>query len=268
MNPTPYPELNGVLQELVVTVQAALEDNFVAACLQGSFAVGDFDLHSDVDFIIVTERGLSADHVQALQSEHERIYHLESSWAQHLEGSYFPRAILRHYTHVGRRLWYLDHGAQTLIKSDHCNTVVVRWTVREYGVALVGPSPRSLVDPIPQVALQREILATMQEWGHQILADPERINNRFYQGFAVLSYCRMLRDLENGDTGSKRDGAEWAKANLDSSWSGLIDRAWAGRPDPARSVREPADPQELRKTLAFVEYVMDEGMRAAAVLKL
>jgi hypothetical protein len=47
--PTPYPDLNAVLQELVSTVQRALGSNFAAACLQGSFAVGDFDQHSDVD---------------------------------------------------------------------------------------------------------------------------------------------------------------------------------------------------------------------------
>ena len=53
--PTPYPELNAVLQELLEILQAVLIDNFVALCLQGSFAVGDFDHHSDVDFIVVIE---------------------------------------------------------------------------------------------------------------------------------------------------------------------------------------------------------------------
>jgi len=46
--PTPYPELDAVLQELAESVQAVLRDNFVAICLQGSFAVGGFDRHSDV----------------------------------------------------------------------------------------------------------------------------------------------------------------------------------------------------------------------------
>jgi hypothetical protein len=36
MVPTPYPELNAVLQELVDSVRAALGNSFVAACLQGS----------------------------------------------------------------------------------------------------------------------------------------------------------------------------------------------------------------------------------------
>jgi predicted nucleotidyltransferase len=50
-SPTPYPELNRVLKALVEGIQSILKDNFVGAYLQGSFAVGDFDIHSDVDFI-------------------------------------------------------------------------------------------------------------------------------------------------------------------------------------------------------------------------
>src|SRR5712691_2013013 len=65
--PTPYPELNSVLRDFVGSVQAVLGINFVGAYLQGSFAVGDFDLHSDVDFIIVIAEELSRNQVDALQ---------------------------------------------------------------------------------------------------------------------------------------------------------------------------------------------------------
>lgn len=37
---TPYPDLNIVLEEFVSSVQTILADNFVAAYLQGSFAIG------------------------------------------------------------------------------------------------------------------------------------------------------------------------------------------------------------------------------------
>ena len=50
-SPTPYQDLNVVLTRLVGGVQTALGATFVGAYLQGSFAVGDFDEHSDVDFI-------------------------------------------------------------------------------------------------------------------------------------------------------------------------------------------------------------------------
>ena len=41
--PTPYPELNQVLAELVSGIQRILEHDFIGAYLQGSFALGDFD---------------------------------------------------------------------------------------------------------------------------------------------------------------------------------------------------------------------------------
>jgi len=209
--PTPYPELNSVLRDLVDSVQAVLSNNFVGAYLQGSFAVGDFDLHSDVDFIMVIEEELSHEEVLGLQGVHERIYGLDIPWAQHLEGSYFPKEVLRSYARLGGPLWYLDHGSRSLIQSDHCNTVLVRWVVREYGVTLAGPSPALLVDPIPAETLRKEIMATIHDWGQEILANPDPFNNRFYQAFIVLNYCRMLHDLHRGFPGSKLEGAEWAK---------------------------------------------------------
>jgi predicted nucleotidyltransferase len=256
MHLTPYPELNTVLQELADSVQRVLQGNFVAACLQGSFAVGDFDRHSDVDFVIVIERELSESNCRSLQSMHERIYDLDSEWAKHLEGSYIPKSVLQDYGQHGGEVWYLDHGSRVLERSDHDNTVVVRWILREKGVALAGPDPATLVAPIPVEALRQEILAVINDWGKEILAEPERINNRFYQTFAVLSYCRMLHDLHAGTVGSKRAGAAWAKDNLDLAWSELIDRAWDGRPNPALSVRQPADPADLDRTLAFIKEVM------------
>jgi predicted nucleotidyltransferase len=258
MQPTPYSDLNEVLRKLVESVQGALGAKFVGAYLQGSFAVGDFDEHSDVDFVIVIEDKLSEQEVAALQSIHRRIYALESAWAQHLEGSYFPRHVLRQPPD-GRLLWYLNNGSRELIQSDHCNTLLVRWVVREQGVTLAGPPPATLVDAITVTALRREIYATMRDWGAYILAHPDEYNNRFYQTYLVLNYCRMLHDLRNGEPGSKRAGANWAKATLDPSWRGLIDRTWAGRPKPEISVRQPADPVDFQATLEFLRCIIAEA---------
>jgi hypothetical protein len=261
MPATPYSELNQVLGVLVSRIQHILGGSFVGAYLQGSFAVGGFDQHSDVDFIVVMERDLTPAHVDALQSMHDQVYQLDSEWAKHLEGSYFPKQILRHHANRGLKLWYLDHGARSLIRSDHCNTILVRWVVREKGVTLAGPPPKTLVDPISAEVLRAEIFEVLSGWGQVILDDPAPYSNRFYQGFIVLNYCRMLHDLYTGQPGSKREGAAWAKSVLDASWSELIDGAWEGRPDPAQKVRQPADPESFRRTLRFVETVMHESRR-------
>ena len=113
--------------------------------------------------------------------------------------------------------------------------------------------------PISEEALRAEIFETLTNWGQLILDDPDPYNNRFYQGYIVLSYCRMLHDLHRGYPGSKREGAEWAKSVLASSWSDLIDTAWDCRPDPARQVRQPPDPEDFDSTLRFVKHIMDES---------
>jgi hypothetical protein len=259
MLPTPYSDLNKVLSALVSRIRAILENEFLGAYLQGSFAIGDFDLDSDVDFIVAIKDEISRHQVDALQRMHNQIYQLESKWAQHLEGSYFPKELLRRQSDHDLQLWYLDNGARSLIRSNHCNTLVVRWTVREKGVTLAGPSPNVLVDPISKKQLRGEIYETITNWGQEIINGPAPFNDRFYQGFIVLNYCRMLHDLRTGKIGSKREGADWAKNALDPSWSDLIDRAWTNRPNPAQKVRQPADPQDFDRTLRFVEYIMNES---------
>ena len=259
--PTPYAELNAVLHVLVDGVRGALGDQLVGAYLQGSFALGDFDHHSDVDFVVAVRDELTDDQVAALQIVHARTYGIECEWARHLEGSYFPTVLLRDYRGAGSPLWYLDHGRQVLERSDHCNTALVRWVVRERGVTLTGPPASALVDPVPVAELRREIAAVMHRWGQQILDHPAPYRNRFYLGYIVLNYCRMLHDLVEGRPGSKRAGAAWAQANLDAKWSELIDRAWSSRPNPAVSVREPPDAADFESTLAFLAYILGESAR-------
>jgi predicted nucleotidyltransferase len=257
-SPTPSVELNAVLHELVASIRQVLRNDFIGAYLQGSFAVGDFDQHSDVDFIVAIRNEPSEAQVAELQRVHERIYKLESEWARHLEGSYFPEAILRSGERCGEALWYLDHGSNALVKSDHCNTLVVRSVVRERGVTLGGPDPKTLVDPISVVALRKEMSDTMRTWAKEIFEQQERYSNRFYQGNIVLSYSRMMHDLVNGRPGSKREGATWAKATLGTEWSALIDRAWTGRPNPAVAVKEPSDSVDFEATLRFVKAALRE----------
>lgn len=266
-DPTPYTELNQTLEQMVSSIQEILGGNFIGTYLQGSFATGGFDQHSDADFIVVTHDELSSEQVAALQVMHEHIYQLNDGWAKHLEGSYFPRTILKDGAQAGGQLWFLDHGSRQLERSDHCNTLVVRWVVREHGVTLAGPPPVDLIDPVPGTALRQEILAVIRTWGRQILTEPERFNNRFYQAFIVLSFCRMLQSVITGTIESKTSGAEWAKARLDPAWKGLIDRTWSGRPDPATSVRTPADPTDFASTLIFVRHIMEIAIKIDAEAK-
>ena len=55
----PYPELRDVLNMFVDEISAQLRENLVGIYLVGSIASGDFDLDSDVDFLVVTNTELT-----------------------------------------------------------------------------------------------------------------------------------------------------------------------------------------------------------------
>lgn len=257
--PTSNDDLNAVLWEFVAGAQAILGANFVAAYLQGSFAVGDWDADSDVDFLVAIDHDPPESVVAALQALHASIFRRESPWAQHLEGSYFPRELLQHADPEESPLLFLDNGSQSLIRSSHDNTVVVRWVVREYGVTLSGPAPTTLIAPVSASDLRAEERATMRHWADDIFAGLYQIANNWAWPFAVLTYCRMLHTLQTGRIGSKLAGATWAKSALDDRWFELIERAWAERPNPSVKVRQSADPADVANTLAFIHYALAVG---------
>ena len=252
-DPTDYPELNDVLQELVAEVRTILGDNFCGAYLQGSFGVGDADEHSDVDFIVATNGEITDGQLVALQGLHKRIYGLDSPWAQHLEGSYVPKDALRRVDPARSPYWYLDNGASELVPDNHCNTAVVRWSLREHGLVLEGPDTTSLVEPVTAAQLRTEALWVMDEflaWAHERVADM----SRWKQPYLVLTFCRLLHTLNAGIVASKREAAEWALHALDAEWASLIQQAVDDRPDPWLRVHQPADPELAARTLAFADY--------------
>jgi predicted nucleotidyltransferase len=249
--PTPFPDLNSVLAELVARIRVALGANLHGAYLVGSFAVGDADEHSDVDFIVATQRDLSVQEQRGLQTLHAELYELPVAWAQHLEGSYAPKGVLRTVDAERRRFFYLDNGARELIWDDHCNSAVTRWTLREHGVVLFGAPPDELVAPVDPDVLRVEAIGTMREaatWAHETGA-----LGRWAQQYLVLSFCRMLHTLESGRVVSKREAGEWALRELDPRWRDLITTALADRPKTWALVHRVASAQAAAETLAFID---------------
>jgi hypothetical protein len=290
--PTPYPELNAVLSHLVDGARTALGDNFVGAYLQGSFAVGDYTEFSDCDFIIVTARDLAPGEIEPLQALHAAVHQLPYAyWRKGLEGSYAPVAILRRLSDDPRDppgeprgpdwadpgmsgasarhypFWYLDHGSDRLVRSEHDNTQVVRWCLREKGVVLAGPPPRELIDPVTPAALRAEVSRTLD----LVLAlDLQPMELVAWQAFWVGLFCRMLHTIATGQVWSKKAGFAWAEQALDPQWRGLIARAAAVRKGDAAQSGQPADPADVAATRAFARYARgfaDQQLKARDILE-
>jgi hypothetical protein len=257
----PYPELHPVLQAFADGMEAALGTELAGLYLVGSLATGNFDLDSDVDFLAVVQRDLSGAEQTALQALHAAVHAQDSYPAKHLEGSYIPLTDLQDAASVGEKpVFYFDNGSVVPEWSTHDNQWHVRWVLRERGIRLFGPEPAQLLPAVPRAAMLDEIRAALQRatrgFREQVDAPLCFHNSRFGQSFFVLTACRMLHSLATGTVQSKKAGAEWAKQTVDPAWVPLIDQAWQEREGVRFMVKigQCADPELLRRTLAFMEY--------------
>jgi hypothetical protein len=260
---TPYRRLDEVLTDLAHLVRGALQDGFIGLYPLGSLAIGDFDLTSDVDLVVVTTHEPSGPEMELVQSAHTALLARDSRWVRHLEYSVFPLPKLTRKSSpygpegrddsADRQLWYFPNGAPTAERSDHDNTLVTRWTLRYRSRPVLGPEPAAFAPEVSADELRREIRSSMLGW-EGLLTPDSPFNNRFHQVFFVLNNCRALQDLHQGEITSKRDGVRWAKDHLDPRWHPLIDYCWRQRQDVGISVSQPADPDAFRRTIEFVAY--------------
>lgn len=259
----PYPELRNVLRTFVDEVAAELRENLVGIYLIGSIATGDFDLDSDIDFLVVTNTELTEENMRSLQDIQIKIHDMDCYPAKHLEGSYISIDDLNDWNIVGeKKLYYFDNGSTTDEESTHDNQWHVRWILRERGIALVGPNPKAILKPIPVDEMLNEIKRTMLQVMSLFQDEVDRPlsfwNSRFGQSFAVLTYCRMLHTLHTGTVQSKKEGAKWAREFVDPKWIGLIDQAWKEREGVRFMVKihQRAEPASLYETLDFIKYAI------------
>jgi len=254
---TSFPELDTLLAELVAGQRAVLGENFVGTYLAGSFALGAGDQWSDVDFLTVVERALTADEEQRLNELHRHLFTRDTVFARHLEGSYAPRADVRRKSDAA---WpFLDNGSTELTPDTHCNSQVTRWNVLQGSVTLAGPEPAALIDPVAPDDLRSEARKKLREyveWAHAPHVGHLSGMSRWQQPYIVLTLCRLLRTIESGRVHSKREGGEWAIQTLDPQWRDLIAGALADRPNPWERVHQDSTPELVARTRAFADSVV------------
>lgn len=250
--PTAYPDVNDLLQALLAAVQTVLGEGLVGLYVHGSLASGDFaPRRSDVDFVAATREVLPAEILPQLAAMHTHLRGSGGKWSAKLEGSYIPLAALRRYDPADCRHPALRIDGSFDVDEHGPDWVIQRHILREYGIALAGPPPHTLIDPVEPEALQQAAWGILDTWWRAKLDDPTLLRRSEYQAYAILTMCRALYTLRHGRVVSKKAAARWAQAHLENRWRALIELALAW-PEG-----EPWD--FLDETLAFIAYTLQTG---------
>jgi hypothetical protein len=251
--PTPYPEINALLESLLSGAQSVLGQRFVGLYLYGSLASGNFNpATSDVDFLVVTTDEIPSALVPALEAMHARLAAGVNKWAQKLEGRYLPLPALRRLNPADPPRPCLNEG-QFYLGRQESDWIIQRHILREQGVAVAGPSLQAWIDPVRPDDLRQAVAGILREWWLPLIesSDP-RLRRSDYQAHAVLTMCRALHTLKFGAVVSKPAAARWAQAALGEPWPALIERALGWRPGEAF--------REMDATLALVRYTLHRAL--------
>ena len=230
-SPTKYPEINKILELLLTSATRVLGGQLVGMYLYGSLSSGDFDLEtSDIDFLVVTTSTLSDKTIGELESMHHQIWKSGLKWAAKLEGSYIPKRDIRRHNPYSAPCPTVNEGKFYLDKRGS-DWIIQRHVIREQGIVLAGPDPKTLIDPVSPEDIRHSVVGVLHEWWFPMLEDPSWLKKHGaeYHAFAILTMCRALYALEHGTIVSKPTAARWAQDALGERWGQIIERALGAR---------------------------------------
>jgi len=258
--PTPYPDVNAVLHDLLASIQAILGHHFRGMYLSGSLALGDFAVYrSDIDYVVVTDADLSGDLLLALRAMHAGFNASDSPWATEVEAAYIPHDALRRYDPAHARHPHIERGAGATLDMNQLGSdwIIQRYILREHGVTVAGPDPRTVIDPVSAQDLRQSVATLMNTWWGPMRDDAAPLfrHNIGYQVYAVLTMCRILYTRDVGAVVSKPVAARWARGTADGRWDTLIERALAWRKD---GQIVPSD-DDVNETLALIQYTLERS---------
>ncbi|MBC7878825.1 MAG: DUF4111 domain-containing protein [Anaerolineales bacterium] len=249
---TPYPDVNEIINLLLSGVKEILGRQFLGMYLYGSLASGDFNSEtSDIDFLVVTTDSLSDETISELEAMHNRTWATNLKRAGKLEGAYVPKELIRRHNPNGSRCPTINEG-KFYMDGLGSDWIIQRHVLREYGVVVEGPDPKTIIDFVTASDIRGAVLGVLREWWFPMLDDPSWLREHEIgdQAFAVITMCRVLHALEHGTIVSKPKAIQWARQKLDTPWISLIDKAMA-----ASEHKEQGD--LLNDALDFIRFTMD-----------
>jgi hypothetical protein len=185
-----------------------LHTSLVSAILHGSLTMDDFRPGtSDLDLLLVVERGLSPDEAEALAG-------VVSAADMGPAGGVDLLVVTRRTAgasadHPGRELlvgrWPgQDDGWEVEGRDEHVPDVWPELSeARANGRSLVGAAPRDVIAEVPRDLVRANGIGWLRTWLERVDDDKNAVH-------MVLTTCRIWRFGLTGDHASKTDAARWA----------------------------------------------------------
>ena len=258
ISPTPFADVNVVLDGFLSRIQALLGSHFQGMVLVGSLALGDFDpRYSDIDFIVVTDADIGDIFFEELQEIHSQFAASNSPWADRIEAIYIPYSALRQRVSNPSCYPQIEKGKRLFRTPLESGWVFQCITIRDRGLVVAGPDLSTLVDCIHPQEMHTAAAEIAGLWLKEASTDPTWLSwlrQRDAQSFIILTLCRLLYSLATGSVASKPRAAEWGQKELGQPWASLIERT-IEKQHQAGNITQ----SEEEETLAFIQFTLEQS---------
>jgi|SRR5450755_846997 len=249
---TPYADINELLEQLLSGIQKILGKKLAGLYVYGSLVTGDFEKQSsDIDLLAATSSDIDEKEAETLQKMHHDFADKQKEWDGRIEVAYLSVTALKTFKIRQSKMAIINPGEPFHVKEAGNDWVMNWYTVREKGMALFGPSPNTLIDPISKEELIQAVQAYARLLNERMHDMPTR---RSGQAYTILTMCRVLYTSQKGEQVSKKRAALWAEKEF-SQWASLIQNALIWR-EAWRDEQVDHD-ATLPETQQFVRFAID-----------
>lgn len=250
MKPTPYEDINIVLESLLNGIQTIFGNNLVGVYITGSLSYGGFIRgRSDLDLLVVLHKPVTQEEMDLIKKMHIQIEKDNEKWKNRIECSYIPQDMLGNMLPPKSPRPYIGEG-RFYPKAFYGNEWIINnYLLYKHGITLFGPDFNTLLKKVDIKDVQKASIRDLfKEWEPK-LKDDEWLDNPHYQSYIVLNLCRILFTVLQEKVASKNISASWVKKEF-PRWKKLIEHAEKWSYGKVMNFRE--------QTKAFINFAIDQ----------
>src|SRR6266568_3171322 len=141
-NPTPYADINELLEILLSEMQKILGEKLISFYLYGSLVI------SDIDLVAALASDLDDKEFEALQKMHVDFAYQHKEWDDRIEVCYISIAALQTVKTGTSQVANISPGEPFHKRETSIEWLISWYVVRETSITLFGPSPKTIIEPI------------------------------------------------------------------------------------------------------------------------
>lgn len=228
MKITEHEDINNLLEVFLTAITSILGEELFGIYLYGSLVCGDFDANiSDIDLLVVTNDDIDKNEFSRLNDMHFELTKKFPDWKDRIEIAYIAKKSLKTFKTKKSQIAVISPGEPFNIKDAGTDWLINWYLIQEKSIALLGPDPNTFIEPISQQEYFDAVKNQAKEWYDWVTHTQ---SSRPFQAYAILTLCRALYALKEGQPASKMQAALWAE-NKYPQWASIIQKAIVWRTD-------------------------------------